>query len=78
MERLGKDAISRASRVLLADKTNKDLDFVNVIRNEVAEVLEDYLDICSEIEVKIHVDEVGKYQIRIQCAADKIRTVKSI
>jgi len=75
----GKNSFLRLKRVLLNDKDNLPNGLMKVLRADLDQVLSSYFDYPTEtLKVDVDLDSNGRYCIRIEAMAERVKTIKVI
>ncbi|MDD3946597.1 MAG: cell division topological specificity factor MinE [Clostridia bacterium] len=75
----GKNSFLRLKRVLLNDKDNLPNGLMKVLRADLDQVLSSYFDYPTEtLKVDVDLDSKGRYCIRIEAMAERVKTIKVI
>lgn len=76
--RASKAAVMRTKKVLLTDKTCSNLNFLGVLKSDIATILQNYAELKEPPKIKIELAENGLYTIEIKAEARRIIGVKTI
>lgn len=79
MDTNAKNSFIRLKRVLLSDKDNLPNGLMKVLRADLDRVLSSYFDYPTQtLKLDVDLDPNGRYCIRIEAMAERVKTVKVI
>jgi len=75
----GKNTILRLKRVLLTDKDSLPNGLMKVLRADLDRVIGSYFDYAPDsLKIDVDIDPNGRYCLRVEAVADRVKTVKTV
>ncbi|MBQ9793231.1 MAG: cell division topological specificity factor MinE [Clostridia bacterium] len=73
--KLAQKSLIRMKSILKQDKEQLSQPFLNMIKNDIANIVNSYLDFKDNIAIKYFVDEDGFYDFQINIKANRLKKV---
>lgn len=73
--KLAQKSLIRMKSILKQDKEQLSQPFLNMIKNDIANIINSYLDFKDNITIKYIVDEDGFYNFQINIKANRLKKV---